>query len=68
MIRMSKESSNKNHLKALGAIRGKGVLDQDRGLLHSTSEEMIDESKTPGKLQEGLGVGVMKEGGMIRLV
>ena len=50
MIRMSKESSNKNHLKALGAIRGKDVLDQDRGLLHSTSEEMIDESKTPGKL------------------
>ena len=68
MRRMSKDLSNRNHLKALSAIRGKGVLGQDRGPHHSTTEEMTEESKTLDKVLNGLGVGVMKEEGMIRLV
>ena len=68
MRRMIKDLSNRNHLKALSAIREKGVLGQDQGLRHSTIEEMTEESKTQDKVLKGLGVGVMKEEGMIRLV
>ena len=65
---MIKDSSNRNHLKALSAIRVKGVLDQDQGLLNKNTKEMIEESKTLDKDLKGLGVGVMKGEGMIRRV
>ena len=68
MRRMSKDLLNRNHLKAQSAIRGRGVLGQDQDLHHSTTEEMTEESKTQDKVLKGLGVGVMKEEGMIRLV
>lgn len=65
---MSKDLTNRNHLKTLSAIRGKGILVQDRSLLHNTTEEMIEESKTLDKVLKGLGVGVMSEEGTIRRV
>ena len=68
MKRTSKDFSNRNHLKALSAIRGKGSLVQDLSLLHNTEEEMTEKSKTLGKELKGLGVGVMNEEGMIRRV
>ena len=68
MRRMSKDLSNRNHLKALSAIRGKGDLGQDQGLHHSTTEEMTEESKTLDKVLKGLGAGVTKGEGMIRRV
>ena len=65
---MSKDLTNRNHLKTLSAIRGKGILVQDRSLLHNTTEEMTEESKTLDKVLKGLGVGVMSEEGTIRRV
>ena len=68
MRRMSKDSSNRNLLKALSAIRGKDIPVQDLSLLHNTEEEMTEKSKTLDKELKDLGVGVMNEEGMIRRV
>ena len=65
---MSTDLSNRNHLKALSAIRERGVQNQDRGLLHSTVEETIEGIKNLDKVSKGLGVGVMKEEGTTRHV